>query len=173
MSSLLRDVFDEDMPLIRDWLDDATLQRYCGLDRRRWTLDETAHWIRNRPTLRLIETDDGDAIGLIGLHGHRTGVVPAFFVVIGDKGRQRKGHATAATREFLQLQFGTGMIETVEFHSTTENAAALAWARHMNFDELPRMEEATDSLLRFRAEKLRFHPPAARGRNLDAGKTHP
>lgn len=129
----LRELADEDVPVLHRWLSDISIIRYMTFSLH--TLEETKDLVRDvrlgRPFLTrqnlmrgLVSTSTGEMVGLCGLLIDENREQAELWYLI-DPGQAGRGYATEAARQLLALGFGEFNMQRIRAGVLPENPASM------------------------------------------------
>ena len=128
----LRPVAEEDLPLFVRWFNDPEVRYWLSMsDAPEFTLESEEEWydeMRADPTrvIWCIESEDGQPIGNLGLHGiDETQGRATFGISIGEKAYWGRGYGTEALREVLRYAFQEMGLRRVVLEADEDNARAI------------------------------------------------
>ena len=128
----LRPIADEDLPLFARWLNDPEVRYWLSMaDGPDLTLESEEEWyeeMRADPATVVwcIETEDGQPIGNLGLHGiDETQGRATFGISIGEKAYWGRGYGTEAIRQVLSYGFREMDLRRIALGTDEDNARGI------------------------------------------------
>jgi len=134
----LRTMEESDIKLKVEWFNDPEINRTLVVTER-FELDKSIQWFKTAckdPSRRdfVIETDQGDPIGLIGLlHIDKTHSTAEIYIVIGCKGYWGKGVMLEAENLLIGWAFENLNLYKIWAPSLAENVASIITMKKLGF----------------------------------------
>jgi len=128
----LRPIEELDLPLFIRWLNDPDVRYWLSMaDGPELTLESEREWyeeMRGDPACVVwcIETEDGQPVGNLGLHGiEETHGRATLGIAIGEKDFWGRGYGTEAIRRVLRYAFGEMGLRRVDLGADEDNVRGI------------------------------------------------